>query len=261
MISTTNRYSDYDLFARIYNRPSKQTTKWEKILPLLETLLLQHLPEQAHIFDLCCGGGQLAQKLLAKGYQVTGLDGSQEMLKYARENAPKAKFILDDARSFKLSLSFDAVTSTSFALNHIMSLEELEAVFSNVYSVLQNNGLFVFDLRLEEWVEDWETSTIDAPIAEGYIKDDEIFCMRDIYNPEDKIGRKYITTFQLIKNQWHRLDFTLLFKIYFLAEIQTALAKVGFTEVQIYDLERDLGVDERAGHTVFVCRKSLNISS
>lgn len=255
MISITNRYSDYDLFARIYNRPSKQITKWEKILPLLETLLLQYLPEQAHILDLCCGGGQLAQKLLEKGYQVTGLDRSQEMLKCARENAPQAKFILDDARSFKLPCTFDAVTSTSFALNHIMSLEELETVFRNVYSVLQQNGLFVFDLRLEEWVEDWEDSVLDASIVEGYIKDDDVFCMRDIYNPEDKIGRKYITTFQLIESQWQRLDFTLFFRIHSVTEIQKSLAKVGFIEVKNYDLESDLGVDGRAGHTVFVCRK------
>jgi SAM-dependent methyltransferase len=258
MISTTNRYSDYDLFAQIYNRPSKQITKWEKILPLLEKLLLQYLPEQAHVFDLCCGGGQLAQKLLARGYQVTGLDGSEEMLKYARDNAPQAKFILEDARSFKFPFTFDAVTSTSFALNHMMSIEELEVVFSNVYKVLRNDGRFVFDLRLAEWVEDWENSAINASIAEGYVKDDNVFCMRDIYNPEDKVGCKYMTTFQLLENQWQRLDFTLLFRIYSLAEIKTALAKAGFVKVEIYDLERDFGVDGRAGHTAFVCRKPLN---
>jgi len=255
MSLTKTRYSDYDSFARIYNRPSKQKTKWSKVLPLLENLLLRHLPKGAHIFDLCCGGGQLTQKLLESGYQVTGLDGSEQMLNYARQNAPEANFILDDARFFQLPPTFHAATSTSFALNHIMSLEELEGVFSNVHAALLDNGWFLFDLRLEEWVQKWDSSTVDASVVEGYVKDDDVFSMRDIYQPEDKIGRKYITTFQLINGEWQRSDLTLLLKIYLPEEVKTALEKVGFTNVGIYDLERDFGVDGRAGHAAVVCRK------
>jgi SAM-dependent methyltransferase len=255
MISTQNRYSDYDSFARIYNRPSKQNTKWANVLPLLETLLLRHLSKGAHIFDLCCGGGQLAQKLIESGYQVTGLDGSEQMLNYARQNAPGAKLILDDARYFQLPPTFHASTSTSFALNHMMSMEELERVFSNVYAALLDKGWFLFDLRLEEWVQNWDMSTIDAAIVEGYVKDNEVFSMRDIYSPDDKIGRKYITTFQLMHGAWQRSDLTLCFKIYSPTEIQTALSKVGFTDIHFCDLERDLGVDGRAGHVAVVCRK------
>jgi SAM-dependent methyltransferase len=255
MISTQNPYSDYDSFARVYNRPSKQKTKWAKVLPLLENLLLRHLPKGAHIFDLCCGGGQLAQKLLELGYQVTGLDGSEEMLKYARQNAPEAKFILDDARFFQLPPTFHAATSTSFALNHMMSIEELEGVFSNVYAALLDNGWFLFDLRLEEWVQNWHNSTVEASVVEGYVKDDDVFSMRDIYHPEDKVGRKYITTFKLINGEWQRSDLTLLFKIYSPEEVKTALENVGFTNVRIYDLEQDFGVDGRAGHAAVLCRK------
>jgi SAM-dependent methyltransferase len=255
MISTQNRYSDYDAFARIYNRPSKQNTKWAKVLPLLDNLLLRHLYKGAHIFDLCCGGGQLAQKLTESGYQVTGLDGSEQMLNYARQNAPGAQLILDDARCFRLPPTFHAATSTSFALNHMMSTEELESVFSNVYAALLDQGWFLFDLRLEEWVQNWDISTSNAAVVEGYVEDDDVFSMRDIYSPEDKIGRKYITTFQRINEAWQRSDLTLFFKIYSPTDIQIALEKVGFTDTHFYDLERDLGVDGRAGHVAVVCRK------
>jgi len=40
---------------------------------------------------------------------VTGLDGSEELLRYAKANAPEARFVLDDARSFRLSSDVDAV--------------------------------------------------------------------------------------------------------------------------------------------------------
>jgi SAM-dependent methyltransferase len=81
------RYSDYDAFAWVYNK------HWgiryaQLVLPTLEKLILPRLPENSHILDLCCGTGRLAQALVARGYQVTGLDGSQEMIGFARKNAP-----------------------------------------------------------------------------------------------------------------------------------------------------------------------------
>ncbi|MFH7023867.1 MAG: class I SAM-dependent methyltransferase [Heteroscytonema crispum UTEX LB 1556] len=91
----------------------------------------------------------MAQYLLEQGYKVTGLDMSKEMLHYARQNAPSARFIQDDARYFKLSPTFDAVISPSASLNHIMSLEELKSVFQNVYTSLIQNGVFLLGICLE----------------------------------------------------------------------------------------------------------------
>ena len=91
-------YSDYDRFAWVYNK------HWgNQFVPLalrvLEKLVFPHLPAKARILDLCCGTGQLAQALLARGHQVTGLDVSQEMLRLARQNAPTAEFIVADAKA------------------------------------------------------------------------------------------------------------------------------------------------------------------
>lgn len=51
----TDRYSDYDTFAWVYNR------HWgafaTRILPVLEKLVLGALPPKARILDLCCGTG------------------------------------------------------------------------------------------------------------------------------------------------------------------------------------------------------------
>ncbi len=93
------RYSDYDPFAWVYNKHWGDSFTGPS-LHAMENLVLAYLPDKARILDLCCGTGQLAQILLAHGYQVTGLDGSDEMLKFARENAPAGEFIMDDARSF-----------------------------------------------------------------------------------------------------------------------------------------------------------------
>lgn len=148
-MSSATLYTDYDPLAGLYNKVWGEELA-EVALPAIEKLLLQHLPPAAHILDLCCGSGQLVQKLLSKGHKVTGLDSSEQMLLYARQNAPSAEFILDDARLFQLPSTFHGVVSTTYALQYVMTIEELTTIFCNVYKALLKDGLFLFDLSLEE---------------------------------------------------------------------------------------------------------------
>jgi ubiquinone/menaquinone biosynthesis C-methylase UbiE len=101
-------YSAYDPFAWIYNKHWGNTFL-PVVLPILDNLVLTKLPENARILDLCCGTGQMARKLTALGYRVTGIDGSPEMLSYARENAPGVELLQADARSFQLPHKYHAV--------------------------------------------------------------------------------------------------------------------------------------------------------
>lgn len=249
MISSETRYSEYDVFARIYNEDWGPRHS-NNALPPLEKLLLPYLPNGT-ILDLCCGTGQLVQQLVVKGYQVTGLDGSEAMLSYARDNVPEAQFILSDARFFELPSSFDAVVSTSASFNHVINLEELKLVFQNVYAALRANGLFVFDMNLEERYQ----STLWNGYMQGDIKDDYAWAMKQRYCPDEKIGQIQTTTFQLIEGNWHRRDSSWLVKGYSQSDIQSLLENVGFREISVYDAERDFAIHGKAGNAYFACRK------
>lgn len=87
------RYTDYDAFAWLYNRHWGPDSA-RRFLPVLERWLLPYLPPRARILDLCCGTGQLAQALAQRGYLVTGIDGSEEMIRFARANAPDVEFLI-----------------------------------------------------------------------------------------------------------------------------------------------------------------------
>ncbi|HEY9300690.1 MAG TPA: class I SAM-dependent methyltransferase [Phormidium sp.] len=242
-------YSDYDPLAQIYNQVWGEELA-EVALQPVEQLLLKHLPKEAHILDLCCGSGQLAQKLLQKGYKVTGIDGSEKMLHYARENAPAGQFILDDARFFKLPATFHGVVSTTYALQYVMKLEELTKVFQNVYDALLENGWFLFDLSLEERFQ----SSSWQGLAGGDVQDDYAWAMQRSYQAEEKIGSVKTTIFQLIDGAWQRIDNTTLMKCYFPKEIQPALESVGFKKISIYDAKGDFAMPV-SGKIYFVCQK------
>ncbi|MDF5719760.1 MAG: class I SAM-dependent methyltransferase [Rhizonema sp. PD37] len=244
-MSLETRYSQYDTLAFLYSGLESSKVS----LMLLEKFILQDIPNESHILDLCCGTGELVQLLLEKGYQVTGLDGSEEMLHYARENAPDAEFILDDSRFFKLPPIFHAVVSANNSLSYVTSLEELISVFHNVYAALQSNGWFAFDLNQEERYE------TDEPTSTSDFTDDYAMIDCFSYDPEEKIAKSNLVMFRLINGEWQRSNLTFIQKAYFTAEVQSALEKVGFTEISIYDAGRNLGVPQMEGRTVYFCRK------
>ena len=237
----TDRFSDYDPFAWTYNK------HWGPIvlgmLPVLDKLVLNALPSKARILDLCCGTGQLAHALSERGFEVTGIDGSESMIAIARENAPDATFRVHDARDFTITGEFHAALSTFDSLNHVMSLDELTSVYGNVYAALIGGGVFVFDLNMEEG---YRTRWRFSP---GHVEDDHAYVFRKSYLSTERIGKAEVTMFFRSGDRWDRSDVSLLQRCYSEREILDALQSVGF----VGGKARDGGGDP--GRSFFVCRK------
>src|SRR5579872_7118671 len=104
------RNREYDPFASLY------AAHWgdefhAEIIPVLDRLLLKDLPRRAEVLDLCCGDGRVTKALVRRGFRMTGLDGSERMLSFAKQRLPRTEFLLADARTFRLAPRFDAVIS------------------------------------------------------------------------------------------------------------------------------------------------------
>lgn len=97
------------------------------------------LPSGAKILDVGSGPGQFSQHMLAKGFQVTGIDFSEEMLKIAREKVPSGSFEHMDMRQLTFPNDcFDGLFA-AYSLIHIPS-EEIEATLRGFNRVLKKNG-------------------------------------------------------------------------------------------------------------------------
>jgi SAM-dependent methyltransferase len=222
------RYCVYDRFAWFYNRDWGSDYHGQA-QPALENLLFSRLRPGARVLDLCCGTGDLTRSLAARGYQVTGLDGSAEMLRYAGENVPEAEFILADARDFSLPPVFEGAVSTFDSLNHILSLRELAAVFHNVFRALTPAGRFVFDMNMEASFRTlWHGSS-------AIVEEKNVCITRGSYDQAEKMGRADVTTFRLAGTCWERSDITVFERCYSAVEIRSGLADAGFAEIHCWD--------------------------
>ncbi len=91
------------------------------------------------ILDVGCGTGHLTSEIAALGAETLGIDSSPDMVAQARQNYPKLKFQLADAKSFRVSEFFDAVFSNA-ALHWI---PDARPVVQAVHRALKSGGRFV----------------------------------------------------------------------------------------------------------------------
>jgi trans-aconitate methyltransferase len=112
---------------------------WKKAGDLVD--LLDPRPGE-RVLDIGCGTGHLTSEIAGRGADVTGLDASLSMIAQARQNYPKLKFVLADARTFQFDKAFDAVFSNA-ALHWI---KEAGDVVGSVERCLKPGGRFILEM-------------------------------------------------------------------------------------------------------------------
>lgn len=94
--------------------------------------------------DLGCGTGILTNELAEKGFDVTGIDASENMIITARKNYPSIKFVQEDATNFSVDEKVDLVFSN--AVLHWIDRTKQPAMMKCVYDALNPGGQFVFEM-------------------------------------------------------------------------------------------------------------------
>jgi len=106
--------------------------------PVLE--LLNPQPGE-RILDLACGDGALTEKIIARGAEVVGVDGSADMVAAAQKRGIDARVV--DAYQLDFTTEFDAVFSN--AALHWMKRDP-DAVIQGVRRALKPGGRFVAEM-------------------------------------------------------------------------------------------------------------------
>jgi len=140
----------YQKIAEVYhNRRLKSTGSLE----LLEKLI-EKMPSQGNVLDVGCGGGYpVANFFSDRGYKVTGVDVSPEMIEIAKKTVPEGAFYVRNMKELDFSeKSFDIIVSF-FAIIHVPRAWHAK-IISRFYEMLKPNGMILISMGMKDTEED-----------------------------------------------------------------------------------------------------------
>ena len=101
--------------------------------------------------ELACGTGALAVEFAKAGFDVTGLDLSEEMLMIACQRAEQEDTPIQLVEGDMLDLTdvgtYEAITCYSDSICYMEDEQSVQQVFDGVYNSLRDDGVFMFDVH------------------------------------------------------------------------------------------------------------------
>ena len=141
-----NQGKKYDLIATEFANMRESFYLEQKYLDLL----MSYLEPNAHILDIGCGSGHpIAAYLIEQGFQVTGIDGSKELLNIAKIKCPALHTIYGDIRTVTLNQKYDALLEW-WCLFHIPKQDHANMI-SRFATWIKPGGFLEFTTGDEEY--------------------------------------------------------------------------------------------------------------
>ena len=182
------------------------------------------LPGRGLVLDCGCGTGSLLCELLDRGYDGTGVDGSENMLDAAREklaaHGHTPHLVCQPLQQLDLYGAYDIVFCSLDTVNHLTSTQEVRHFFRDLYHFVEPNGWFVFDIKTRKAFE----SSVGARVSQQ---------ADDILIVEGAFGKRYasyqFTAFeQLPGGLYRKQEDYIEERFYESTEIKKWLLEAGF---------------------------------
>src|SRR4051812_47469527 len=111
----------------------------------ITSLLDQQINKPRDLLELGCGTGNYSKHLSNAGFNITGIEKSEQMVGLARSKAIPHFFpIVDDITTFNIDKKFDAAVSLFHVISYLTKNEEILSCLKRVAQHLNKDGLFIF---------------------------------------------------------------------------------------------------------------------
>lgn len=237
----------YDLF--MDNIPYEEWTDYVK------ELLAEEGIHEGILLDLGCGTGSGTELLAKAGFDMIGVDNSEEMLEIAMEKRAESGldilYLLQDMREFELYGTVKGVVSICDSMNYLLDDEDLEDVFALVHNYLDNEGIFIFDMNTRY---KYEKILGDNTFAED--REESSFIWENFYDAEEEINQYDLSLFVREEDgRYRKYEETHLQRAYAQKRVEELIKGSGLELLHVYDAFTKQSPAEDSERIYFVCRR------
>ncbi|MDR0880297.1 MAG: class I SAM-dependent methyltransferase [Clostridioides sp.] len=245
----------YSEFAFVYDELMDEVD-YDGWVDYLEQLIANEGVKVQNILELACGTGNITIPLAKKGYDIAGIDISDEMLGVAREKSEEdgIELVLLEQDITELDFdveNLDCVLCACDGFNYITEDRDLEKIFIKAYALLKDGGMFIFDISSH-----YKLSEVLGDNTYGENREDVTYMWQNFYCEEDETVEMELVFFVKEEDgsytkfeEFHRQ------RAYKEGEVADMLANAGFEAVKLFG---DFGFEapsEDAERIFFVCKK------
>lgn len=261
--------SQYVNFAYVYDK-LMDDVDYEAWVKHIENLIDKSGASVKNILELACGTGNITIPLAKKGYDIAGIDISEDMLGLALEKSEAMGIPLVLLEQDMVDLDFDlydldCVLCACDGFNYVTSLKDLNKIFAKIYELLKSGGVFVFDISSY-----YKLSRVLGNNFMGESREDISYMWTNYYDENNQLLEMNLDFFvkldleedgyldegcQEEDNLYERYKEVHLQRAHKEEEITTMLKNVGFDNIDSYgDFSLDR-VNEKSERIFFVAVK------
>ena len=223
----------YTSFAQVYDL-FMDNVPYDQWCGYITELLREYGIQDGLVLELGCGTGVLTRKLAAKGYDMIGVDYSEDMLEIAMDHRQEGEdilYLLQDMREFELYGTVRAAVSICDSMNYIVEYQDLVQVMKLVNNYLDPGGIFIFDLNTPyKYEEILGENTFAENRPEGS------FIWENYYDGETGINEYDLTLFvREEEGIYRKFEETHYQRAYELEQVRRAIKEAGLEFVAAYD--------------------------
>ena len=205
---------------------------------------------KGNVLELACGSGMFTKQYIANADNIIALDNCNEMLSIALKNNYKDRkyinFIQADMLTFVPNKKLDTVLCVCDGINYI-SQTDIDILFGNVFSYLNRDSYFIFDISSEYKLKEIIASNV-------FYEDNDEFTYLWTNELKKNSIEMDITLFNRVSDVYTREDEVHRQFIHNTIDIVNALEKAGF-EVRTYDGENFNTNHEHSKRVIYICYK------
>lgn len=249
----------YTSFAEVYDQ-LMDNVNYERWADFYAALLAgSDVPPGSKVCECACGTGGLTLPLCHRGYQMTGVDLSQEMLWIAAQKARKAglgvPFVQQDMRRLHLHRQMDAVLATCDGVNYLLTEEDVSAFFQAAHAALRPGGALIFDVSTP-----WKLENVlgDQLICED--REDVTYVWQNSYSKRTGVCDMALCFFIREKDgRYRRIDEAQKQKAHSAGQLTALLESCGFGDVHLYGNSRMESPRDKEQRWHFTARKNADM--